>query len=108
MSKKNAGLMLWLGVAVVVVLLDQITKLLAIRYLEGQDPIELLGGPLPVIDGTIDLGDRPGLGIELDDAAVDDMRLADPSAVPDGNYCDVVYGRGQTRYIGDYVGRAAS
>ncbi|MFZ9397963.1 MAG: mandelate racemase/muconate lactonizing enzyme family protein [Ilumatobacteraceae bacterium] len=66
---------------------------------------ELLGGPLSVVDGFIDLGRRPGLGIELDEAAVDDMRLVDPSAIPDGNYCDVVYGRGQTRYIGDYVGR---
>jgi hypothetical protein len=66
---------------------------------------ELLGGPLQVVDGCIDLGHRPGLGVELDEAAVADMRLADPSRIPDGNYCDVVYGRGQTRYIGDYVGR---
>jgi D-galactarolactone cycloisomerase len=67
---------------------------------------ELLGGPLTVVDGTIDLGDRPGLGIELDEAAVADLRLDDPFHIPDGNYCDVVYGRGQTRYIGDYRGRA--
>ena len=66
---------------------------------------ELLGGPLQVVDGMIDLGHRPGLGIEVDEAAVADMRLADPFSIPDGNYCDVVYGRGQTRYIGDYVGR---
>lgn len=65
---------------------------------------ELLGGPLRVIEGHIDLGERPGLGIELDGAAVADMRLADPFAIPDGNYCDVVYGRGQTRYLGDYRG----
>ena len=32
------------GIALAVVVLDQVTKLLAIRYLEGQDPIELLGG----------------------------------------------------------------
>jgi signal peptidase II len=32
------------GIAIGVVLLDQITKWLAVRYLEGQDPIELLGG----------------------------------------------------------------
>jgi L-alanine-DL-glutamate epimerase-like enolase superfamily enzyme len=66
---------------------------------------ELLGGPLVVTDGHIDLGERPGLGIELDEAAVTDMRLDDPFHVPDGNYCDVVYGRGQTSYIGDYRGR---
>lgn len=33
MSKKNAGLMLWLGVAVVVVLLDQVTKITMTRLL---------------------------------------------------------------------------
>jgi len=32
------------GIAIGVVLLDQLTKWLAVRYLEGQDPIELLGG----------------------------------------------------------------
>lgn len=67
---------------------------------------ELLGGPLQVVDGHIDLGERPGLGISLDEAVVADMRLADPFHIPDGNYCDVVYGRGQTRYIGAYVDAA--
>ena len=66
---------------------------------------ELLRGPLVVTDGHLDLGDRPGLGIELDEDAVADMRFADPSRIPDGNYCDVIYGRGQTSYIGDYRGR---
>ena len=33
MSKKNAGLMLWLGVAMVVVLLDQVTKITMTRLL---------------------------------------------------------------------------
>lgn len=33
MSKKNAGLMLWLGVALVVVLLDQVTKITMTRLL---------------------------------------------------------------------------
>lgn len=32
------------GIAAFVVVADQVTKLLAIRFLEGQDPIELLGG----------------------------------------------------------------
>jgi signal peptidase II len=32
------------GIALFVVAIDQVTKLLAIRYLEGQDPVELLGG----------------------------------------------------------------
>jgi D-galactarolactone cycloisomerase len=69
---------------------------------------ELLGGPLEVVDGHIELGERPGLGIELDDAAVAELLLDDPFHIPDGNYCDVVYGRGQTKYIGDYAGRSAS
>ncbi len=32
------------GIALFVVAIDQVTKLLAIRHLEGQDPVELLGG----------------------------------------------------------------
>ena len=36
--------LLTFGIAAFVVVADQVTKLLAIRYLEGQDPIELLGG----------------------------------------------------------------
>jgi signal peptidase II len=39
---KLAGLTF--GIAAFVVVVDQVTKLLAIRYLEGQDPVELLGG----------------------------------------------------------------
>lgn len=33
MAKKNAGLMLWLGIAIVVVLLDQVTKITMTRLL---------------------------------------------------------------------------
>jgi signal peptidase II len=36
--------LLTFGIAAFVVVADQVTKLLAIRYLEGQDPVELLGG----------------------------------------------------------------
>lgn len=68
---------------------------------------ELLSEPLTVSNGTIDLGERPGLGIELNADAVADMALADAFAIPDGNYCDVTYGRGQQSYIGNYVGRNA-
>ncbi len=41
MAKKNAGLMLWLGIALVVVLLDQVTKIaMSERLLYGQsEPI---------------------------------------------------------------------
>ena len=69
----------------------------------GNRFIEELVGPLPIAEGMLDLGDRPGLGIELDDDVVAELRIDDPYHLPAGNYCDVVVGRGQTRYIGDYV-----
>jgi D-galactarolactone cycloisomerase len=74
----------------------------------GNRFIEELIGPLPIADGLLDLGDRPGLGITLDEDLVRELKIADPYRLPDGNYCDVVFGRGQTRYIGDYVPRAAA
>jgi D-galactarolactone cycloisomerase len=69
----------------------------------GNRFIEELIGPLPIRDGLIDLGDRPGLGITLNEDLVRELRVADPFHLPDGNYCDVVIGRGQTKYIGDYL-----
>ncbi len=73
----------------------------------GNRFIEDLVGPLPIAGGLLDLGERPGLGIVLDEDVVRELRLKDPSCIPDGNYCDVIFGRGQTRYIGDYVPKAA-
>ena len=72
----------------------------------GNRFIEELVGPLPIRDGMLELGDRPGLGITLDEDLVRELRV-DPFSMPDGNYCDVIFGRGQTRYIGDYVPKAA-
>ncbi len=69
---------------------------------------ELLREPLDIQDGQLDLGDKPGLGIELDETKVEQWRLADPYNVPDGSYSDIIYGRGRIRYIGDYVGPTAS
>jgi D-galactarolactone cycloisomerase len=74
----------------------------------GNRFIEELIGPLPIADGLIDLGDRPGLGIVLNEDLIRELTIKDPFHLPDGNYCDVVFGRGQTRYIGDYVPRAAA
>jgi len=53
---------------------------------------ELLGEPLQIEDGRLLLGDAPGLGIELDQAAV--ARLADGygDAMADGNYSDLIFG----------------
>ena len=48
MSKKNAGLMLWLGVAVVVVLLDQVTKITMTRLL-GYGQVEYVNHYLNLV-----------------------------------------------------------
>jgi len=53
---------------------------------------ELLGAPLAVTDGLLDLGDRPGLGIELDWGFVKRHRLASPFDLPEGNHCDIIIG----------------
>lgn len=72
----------------------------------GNRFIEELIGPLPISGGMLHLGDRPGLGITLNEDLVRELRV-DPFNMPDGNYCDVIFGRGQTRYIGDYIPKAA-
>jgi D-galactarolactone cycloisomerase len=69
----------------------------------GNRFIEELIGPLPISKGLLELGDRPGLGITLNEDLVRELRIDDPYHLPDGNYCDVIFGRGQTRYIGDYT-----
>jgi hypothetical protein len=51
---------------------------------------ELLGYPLTVNDGMLELGNRPGLGIELDPAAIKRFRVASPSDIPDGNHSDII------------------
>jgi D-galactarolactone cycloisomerase len=71
----------------------------------GNRFIEELVGPLPIRDGVLDLGHRPGLGVTVNEDLVRELAIADPHCLPDGNYCDVVVGRGQTHYIGDYVPR---
>ena len=58
----------------------------------------LLVEPLRVIDGTLTLGDAPGLeapglGIELNDSVVDRFRMDDPLTIPEGNYSDMVFGK---------------
>jgi D-arabinonate dehydratase len=53
---------------------------------------ELLGHPLTVKDGMLELGDKPGLGIELDPAAIKEFSVDTPSDIPDGNHCDIILG----------------
>ena len=54
---------------------------------------DLLRRPLEVVDGEIALGDRPGLGIELNWEAVERSRMQDPLHIPDGVYSDMMFGR---------------
>ena len=54
---------------------------------------ELLQRPLEVVDGEIALGDRPGLGIELNWEVIERTRLADPLHIPDGVYSDMMFGK---------------
>lgn len=53
---------------------------------------ELLVEPLRVRDGQISLSRQPGLGVELNRAVVDRLRLPDPLRIPDGFYSDMVFG----------------
>jgi D-galactarolactone cycloisomerase len=53
---------------------------------------ELLVEPLQVRDGRLSLGWAPGLGMELNRAVVERLRLADPLKIPDGLYSDMVFG----------------
>jgi L-alanine-DL-glutamate epimerase-like enolase superfamily enzyme len=54
---------------------------------------ELLETPLKVVDGQLQLSNAPGLGVRLNESVVRRYRLADPLAIPDGAYSDMVFGR---------------
>lgn len=54
---------------------------------------ELLKGGLSVTDGQLQLGESPGLGIELDTEVLDRYRMTDPLRLPDGAYSDMVFGK---------------
>ena len=56
---------------------------------------ELLVGGLCISEGLLELGDAPGLGIELDMGVVERLRMEDPLAMPDGLYSDMVFGEGR-------------
>lgn len=55
---------------------------------------ELLEEPLTVRDGEIALPTGPGLGIELNEDLVSSYALPVGRPIPDGNYSDMVFGRG--------------
>ncbi|HEX4485051.1 MAG TPA: mandelate racemase/muconate lactonizing enzyme family protein [Terriglobales bacterium] len=54
---------------------------------------ELLVEPLQVVDGEVAVPEGPGLGIELDRAALERFRMPRLSTPPLGNYSDMVFGR---------------
>jgi D-galactarolactone cycloisomerase len=53
---------------------------------------ELLVEPLAVVDGSLRLPDGPGLGIEIDPAAIAGLTVPAGASVTDGNYSDMVFG----------------
>jgi hypothetical protein len=74
------------------------------RFIEG-----LLGPLLTVSAGLLELGDRPGLGIEVDADFVQGHRVESPFQIPEGNHCDLIFGPPSVlRSLGAYVGPAAS
>jgi D-galactarolactone cycloisomerase len=67
---------------------------------------DLLVEPLFIKDGRLQLSNKPGLGVELNLAVVDRLRMADPMQVPDGWYSDMVFGQKDNRPAGAYRERA--
>jgi len=60
----------------------------------GNPSIEaLLSEPLRIHDGLLHLSDRPGLGIELNQATIDRLAVPKGQLMLDGNYSDLVFGR---------------
>ena len=54
---------------------------------------EILTEPLQIIDGLLHLPKAPGLGIELNEAALQRLTLPPGCTIPDGNYSDLIFGR---------------
>ena len=63
---------------------------------------DLLVTPLRILDGEVTLPQGPGLGIELDPAALERFRMPKGVPLPDGNYSDMVFGRDYFRPAGPY------
>lgn len=63
---------------------------------------ELLVEPLKIVDGRLQLSERPGLGLELNQSVIERYRLRDPAAIPEGHYSDMVFGNASYRPAGPY------
>jgi L-alanine-DL-glutamate epimerase-like enolase superfamily enzyme len=53
---------------------------------------ELLSEPLRIEGGSLQLNDKPGLGIELNSAALERLTIPRGVTVADGNYSDLIFG----------------
>ncbi len=53
---------------------------------------DLLAEPLRIEDGLLYLPDAPGLGIELNQAALKKLTLSPGTPIPNGNYSDLIFG----------------
>jgi L-alanine-DL-glutamate epimerase-like enolase superfamily enzyme len=53
---------------------------------------ELLVEPLKIRNGELQLSNKPGLGIELNQEVIERYRMSDPLTLPDGSYSDMMFG----------------
>jgi L-alanine-DL-glutamate epimerase-like enolase superfamily enzyme len=67
---------------------------------------DLLGRPLQIEDGMLQLSEAPGLGIELDAAALERYTWPRGVPIPEGNYSDMVFGAAYWFEPLPYVARA--
>jgi D-galactarolactone cycloisomerase len=65
---------------------------------------ELLEEPVKVRDGQVALPQAPGLGVELNYEVLERYSLPPGTAIPDGNYSDVIFGRAFYEPAGPYDG----
>ncbi len=68
---------------------------------------ELLAEPLRISDGSLHLSDAPGLGVELDAAALARLTVPRGVTMADGNYSDLVFGRAHYAVAPPYGSTAA-
>jgi L-alanine-DL-glutamate epimerase-like enolase superfamily enzyme len=54
---------------------------------------DLLKQPFGVHDGLLTLSDAPGLGVEIDMAVIDRLRLPADQPIPEGSYSDLIFGQ---------------
>ena len=54
---------------------------------------ELLMEPLQIHDGKLRISNAPGLGIEINQAVIDRLRLPANTPVPDGCFSDLFFGK---------------